>query len=130
MHGVLMATPIVYNGIKFPFQKGGTSFPRAATDDELIKDSLVQLILTMNGERIMRPEFGSNALTFIFENNDDVLGNLLRAEIQGVVARYEPRIQITDIGVGQRDSEIIITISYIVLATGRASLAVVGVPIP
>ena len=125
-----MATPVVYNGIKFPFQKGGTSFPRAATDDEVIKDALVQLVLTMNGERIMRPEFGTNALTFVFENNDDVLANLLRAEIQGVVARYEPRIRITDIGVTQRDSEIIITIAYIVLATGRESLAVVPVPTP
>jgi uncharacterized protein len=125
-----MATPIVYNGIKFPFQKGGTSFPRAATDDELIKDSLIQLVLTMSGERVMRPEFGTNALAFIFENNDDVLGNLLRAEIQGVVARYEPRIQLTDIGVTQRDSEVIITISYIVLATRRTGFAVVAVPVP
>jgi len=125
-----MATPIVYNGIKFPFQKGGTSFPKAATDSELIQDSLVQLILTMVGERVMRPEFGTNALAFIFENNDDVLGNLLRAEIQGVVARYEPRIRLTDIGVTQRDSEVLITISYIVLATRRTGLAVVGVPTP
>lgn len=125
-----MAAPIVYNGIKFPFQKGGTSFPRGATDDELIQDSLIQLVLVAVGERVMRPEFGTNALAFIFENNDDVLGNLLRAEIQGVVARYEPRIRITDIVTTQQDSEIIITISYIVLATRRTGMAVVPVPAP
>jgi len=125
-----MAAPVVYNGIKFPFQKGGTSFPAAATDDELIKASLLQLILTMNGERIMRPEFGTNALSFVFENNDTVLSNLLRAEIQGVVAKFEPRIQLVDMQVERRGSEIILTITYVVLASRRVSAASVAIPIP
>lgn len=125
-----MAAPIVYNGIKFPFQKGGTSFPAAATDDELIKDSLLQLILTVTGERIMRPDFGTNVTALIFENNTDVLGNLLRAEVQGVVARYEPRVQVIDIVVSQRNAELIMTIAYVVLATRRAGTATVAIPSP
>jgi len=123
-----MTTPIIYQGIKFPFQRGSTSFPASATDDELIQDSLIQLILTRNGERIMRPDCGTNALSFVFENNEAILGNLLRSEIQGVVARYEPRIQITDIVVEQRDSEVILTIVYIILATRRVASALVAVP--
>lgn len=125
-----MATPIVYNGIKFPFQKGRTSFPAAVTDDELIQESLLQLVLTMNGERIMRPEFGTNALAFVFENNDTILSNLLRSEIQGVVAKYEPRITIVDIGVSKQNASIILTITYVVLATQRAGAAIVPIPIP
>lgn len=125
-----MTAPIVYNGIKFPFQKGGTSFPAAATDDELIRDSLLQLILTMNGERIMRPEFGTNAMSFVFENNDVVLSNLLRSEIQGAVAKFEPRIQLVDLQVERRRAEIILTITYIVLATRKAGAARIGIPIP
>ena len=125
-----MAAPIVYNGIKFPFQKGGTSFPAAATDADLIRDSLMQLVLTMNGERIMRPEFGTNATAFVFENNDTVLSNLLRSEIQGVVAKFEPRIQLTNIMVERRGTEIVLTISYIVLATRKTGAAAVAIPIP
>lgn len=125
-----MAAPIVYTGIKYPFQKSGTSFPAVATDDELIRDSLLQLVLTMNGERIMRPEFGTNALSFVFENNDAVLSNLLRAEIQGVIARFEPRVQLVDILIEQRASEIILTIAYIVLATGKTGTASVPLPLP
>lgn len=122
--------PIVYRGIKFPFQKGTTSFPKAATDEDVIRDSLIQLVLTMNGERVMRPEFGSNALTFVFENNDVVLGNLLRSEIQGVVAKFEPRVMLEDIRVERKDTQIILTLVYIILATGRRSSAFVPLVSP
>jgi len=125
-----MAGPIIYNGIKYPFQKGRTSLPASVTDDELIKDSLLQLILTMSGERVMRPEFGSNAPSFVFENNGEVLGNLLRSEIQGLVAKYEPRIQVMDVRSEQRRSEVIITIVYIVLATRQPGVASIPVPAP
>lgn len=125
-----MAAPIVYSGIKYPFQKGGTSFPAAVTDDVLIRDSLLQLVLTMTGERIMRPEFGTNALSFVFENNDAVLSNLLRAEIQGVIARFEPRVQLVDIQIEQRSSEIILTIVYIVLTTGKTGAASIPISVP
>lgn len=125
-----MASPVVYKGIKFPFQKGASSFPAASSDEDLVRESLLQLVLTMNGERIMRPEFGSNALSFVFENNDDVLNNLLQAEIRGLVARFEPRIQVLDIGVTRRSSQIILTISYIVLSTRKTGRATVPISVP
>jgi len=112
-----MDAPVIYRGIKFPFQRGPTSFPRAVTDDELIRDSLQQLFRTFVGERIMRPDLGSNAMSYVFENNDAILGGLLRADVQAVVAKYEPRVQVTDVQVEQVDSTITLTISYIVLAT-------------
>jgi hypothetical protein len=112
-----MDAPVIYRGIKFPFQRGPTSFPREVTDDELIRDALQQLFRTLVGERIMRPDLGSNAMSYVFENNDAVLGGLLRADVQVVVAKYEPRVQVTDVQVEQVDSTITLTISYIVLAT-------------
>jgi len=125
-----MATPVIFRGIKYPFQKGTTSFPAISEGDDVIKDSLLQLVLTMNGQRIMRPTVGTNALSFVFENNDAVLGNLLRAEIQGVVAKYEPRVQVLDVIVEQKGSEIIITVGYIVLATRRQGSVGISVPLP
>lgn len=105
------------------------SLPDSATDDELIKDSLFQLVLTMNGERIMRPTFGTNALAFVFENNDEVLGNLLRSEIQGAVAKFEPRVQLLDIRTEQKKAEIILTLVYVVLATRQTGITSIPIPI-
>lgn len=125
-----MTAPTIYNGIKFPFQKGPSALPAPSTDVELVKDSLLQLVLTMNGERIMRPDVGTNALTFIFENNGVVLGNLLRSEIQGVVAKYEPRVQVSDVVVETRQSEVIVTIIYLVLASRTLSSTAITIPVP
>jgi len=125
-----MTAPVIYQGIKYPFQRGKDSLPASSTDDELIAESLLQLVMTMNGERIMRPDLGTNALTFVFEGNDAVLGNLLRAEIHGVVAKYEPRIQLVDIQVTQRDAAIILTLTYIVLATRRVGSSNIAIPVP
>lgn len=125
-----MTAPIIYQGIKFPFQKGLTSFPASVTDDDLIRESLLQLVLTMNGERIMRPDCGTNVYSFVFENNDTVLSNLLRAEIQSVVAKYEPRVQLTDIAVSQKDAQIILTLVYVILTTRRTSSATILLPTP
>jgi len=123
-----MTAPIVYQGIKFPFQSGSRSLPAQSTNEQLIQEGLIQLILTGVGERIMRPDVGCRATSFVFENNDAVLGNLLRAEVQGVVAKYEPRIQLTDIQVSQRSSEVLLTLRYVVLTTGRIGVATVAIP--
>lgn len=127
-----MAAPVIFNGISFPFRRGGTSFPAEATDDQLIKESLVQLILTQNGERIMRPDMGSNALSFIFEPNNLVLAQTLRAEIQAVVAKFEPRVVLTDVGV-ERDldaAQVIVTIEYVVIASRTSSSVTVPLSTP
>jgi phage baseplate assembly protein W len=123
-----MTTPIVFNGIKFPFQQGSTSFPEGATDDVLIKDSLFQLLMTSVGERVMRPDLGSNVTSLVFENNDVVLGSLIRAEVQGVIARFEPRVKVLDIQVEQQDSTVILTLSYVVLATRKPNTVSIGIP--
>lgn len=123
-----MANPVIYRGIKFPFAKGSTSFPEAATDEALIENTLKQLFGVMQGERVMRPEFGSKVLSALFENNDGVLSGALRAEVQGLVAKYEPRVQIRDVEPQRRGSETSLLISYVVLSTGRLSAVTVGLP--
>lgn len=120
--------PVVYRGIKFPFQKGTMSFPKASTGDDLIQDSLIQLFFTTPGERVMRPDFGSNALSFVFENNDEMLASLLKAEIQGVISKYEPRVALSDILIEQQDSTVTVTVVYVVLSTGRTGIATVSLP--
>jgi|WetSurMetagenome_2_1015567.scaffolds.fasta_scaffold06352_8 uncharacterized protein len=125
---MITSAPVVFKGIMFPFQKGVSSFPAGVTDDELIKDSVVQLLMTAVGERIMRPDLGSNVHSLIFENNDVVLGNLVRSEVQGVLAKFEPRIQLVDVQVEQQDSAVILTIVYVVLSTRRSGAVSIGVP--
>jgi len=106
-------------GISFPFRKGTGAFPATATGDQLVKEDLYQLITTGIGARVMRPLFGTNVYSFIFEANDDVLATLIQAEVQSAIAKYEPRVAVEDIGTFRTDSEVVVVISYTIVATGN-----------
>lgn len=112
----------IFRGFAFPFSSSSLSFPAGSTDDDLIHDSIVQLVLTMRCERVMRPDLGCNAYSFIFENEDDVLAELIRTEVMAVISRYEPRVAVSDVTVERDDttssmSSVLVTIKYVVLAT-------------
>ena len=117
-----------FRGIAFPFGKSGSSFPAQAEDEELVKQSLVQIVTTAKGERVMRQDVGSNAMSYIFENNNDVLSELIREEISSAIARLEPRAIIRDIQTERTDNEVIITIIYVVALTGKQDTVSITVP--
>jgi hypothetical protein len=111
--------PSFYRGIAFPFEKGSTALPKAATDAALVKQSLIQIIMTGRNERVMRPEFGCNAVSFVFENNDDLLGELIRAEVSATVERFEARVVLLDVLVTRdvEKAQVIVTLEYVLVAT-------------
>lgn len=114
-----MATPF-YTGISFPFRRSSTSVPARATDNELIRQSLVQIVSTSKGERVMRPDFGTNVINYIFDNNDDLLVELIRSDLFSAVGRYEPRVILTDVQVVRSDETVDVTLLYVVTFTGAS----------
>lgn len=108
---------IIFQGISYPFRKGDQEFPQSATDDVLIKESVIQILQTTRGDRLMRPEFGSNVLRFIFEPNEAALGELIYAEVHAALSRWEPRIELLDVRVTREDATVVVTVDYGVIAT-------------
>lgn len=120
-------------GFSFPFRKGTSEFPEVATDDDLIKQSLVQIVMTGTGERVMRPDFGGTAHRYVFEPNDLVLQQLVQSELYFLISKYEPRVSVisitalrgdqVDVVTNQDEEEasLVITITYIVLASSKLS---------
>lgn len=109
-------TTKVYKGISFPFRKGSTQYPAEATDGTLIKESLKQLIQTSKKERVMRPDAGTNAWGYLFEENDEVLEALIRADINAIVSKYEPRVKLIDVLTTRAESNVWVTLIYYVPA--------------
>jgi phage baseplate assembly protein W len=122
-----MAVKTTYRGIAFPFGRSSSSLPAAVSDEELVAQSIQQIVLTAPGERVMRPDFGSNAYSFVFENNDEILEELIRSEVVGAIGKYEPRATVQNVITSREDSQIIVTIQFVVNLTGR--LATVSVPL-
>lgn len=74
-----------------------TSVMRLQLDERLIKNDLLQLLLTVPGERVMRPNFGTPVRTTPFEQNDQDLEDSLRTAILTQIDRFEERVTIQDL---------------------------------
>jgi len=63
-------------------------------DKSAIKQSIMTLLLTEQGERLFNPELGSSITRMLFEPLDFASAALLRSEIAETLARFEPRIEV------------------------------------
>lgn len=68
-------------------------------NEEAIKQSVKNLILTKINERPFRPLLGTNTTSFLFELGPEVAANSLIDEIENILTVYEPRIQLERIDV-------------------------------
>jgi phage baseplate assembly protein W len=101
-------------GYNPPFIGGSQNIMSRQEDKELIQNDLLQLLLTVPGERVMRPSFGVNLRNFVFEDLTDIALEILRDELQNKIAEYERRIKVRRIDViGDTDRlGVQITIAY------------------
>ena len=70
-------------------------------NENAIKQSVRNLILTMFGERPFQPSIGSRVKLLLFEPWDPFAVDTIKSEIFNVIKRLEPRVRCT--GVGLRD---------------------------
>lgn len=119
-----------FKGISFPFKAGTATFPEQSTDNDLIKQSIIRIIMTSKKERIMRPTFGSGVMARVFDNNDALTASLLQAEVYSAIGRFEPRALVRGVDIEQSDSTMLITIRYIVVATQQQDSVSLSVPTP
>jgi phage baseplate assembly protein W len=92
-----------YININYPFKdsKQGFFIDLTADDNSAIKADLMHLILTIKGQRLYKPDFGTNLLRFIFEPNDGFTFTGIREEIETQVKKYLPNLNITNVNIDQ-----------------------------
>lgn len=72
-------------------------------NEEAIKQSVKNLVLTKLSERLFKPEIGTNTTSYLFELSTNVAANALIEEIEKVLQTYEPRITLQQIDVDVED---------------------------
>lgn len=91
-----MARQITYFGFNFPFLTDTIVLP-PQSDVRLIKNDLLQLLLTAPGERVMRPNFGTNIPRLPFEPNDRRTISDIQISVRRAIDRFEKRIKVSDV---------------------------------
>jgi uncharacterized protein len=110
-------------GWEFPIHfDPGTGAVRMLSDEEDIHNSLDVLFATAVGERIMRPDYGSELDSFVFTPLNKSVITYMKAIISDAILFYEARIITEDIRIEpakDRDGVLEIEITYRVSATNN-----------
>ena len=70
-------------------------------DNDAVKRSLRNIMLTNNFERPFKPNFGANLRGLLFELADDLTKFEIRSQIMEAVEAYEPRVRVNQIDLQQ-----------------------------
>ena len=90
--------PDIYIGLKLPLTQGGSSiFAQTKTTFEQAKHNIRNLLLTIPGERLGQPEFGSGLYEIIFEQMDENIEDAIEASIRSSLKTWLPYINIINI---------------------------------
>lgn len=86
-----------YYGFNPPFFGGSAGILSRQENERLIKNDLLQLLLTLPGERVMLPTFGTALRSFVFEQFDDATLEMLRMNIINAISLNEGRVNLTSL---------------------------------
>ncbi len=110
-------------GVKFPLQiDPRTGKIAMVSEEEDISESIGIILNTVQGERVMRPEFGSNVLDYIFSESSDTMRQGLAFDLREQLGYQEPRIDevvITCEDTDKMDGALIVNVSYRVRSTNN-----------
>lgn len=78
----------------------------------------------------MRPDFGCNAFSYVFENDSQEFRIHAEREIRQSLSTWEPRIRVDSVQISSDDitepGQILIDISYTILSTGEVATTTVA----
>lgn len=111
-------------GWSFPptFTKG-TNTVNLVKAEEDIKQSLMILLSTTLGERVMRADYGADLHQQIFEPMDAAFKPFVTDIIRTAIILYEPRINLdsVDVFIDQLEGRVELTVNYTIISNNTRS---------
>lgn len=104
--------------IKYPFRNEGIQHFYLDANETVMdkaRSTLMHIVFTPKGQRIRLPEYGTDLIKHIFDQNDGVTWEAVKAEVAESVNRWAPYITIKDINVVKNendDSQIFVRLDY------------------
>lgn len=116
-----------FYGIKFPLSEESdrlTFFDLNENKLDSVRSMLLHIILTPKGQRLRQPNFGTDLIKYVFEQNDGTTWNGIKDEIRQQVSLYLPNVVFNDINIQhnlEESNSIYIEVDYSVTHNGRTT---------
>jgi phage baseplate assembly protein W len=90
-------------------------------DDNAIKQSVKNLLLTRNFERPFHSEIGSPIRQLLFDNPGPMFNVMLKRAVIDVINNFEPRVNIVDVRIDDYSdaNEVYVTLEFTIVNTER-----------
>ena len=111
--------------IAFPYRVDGRGrTAEAENDDAHLRDMIEQVLFTVPGERVNRPDFGCGLLQLVFAPNSVELAATLQALVQGALQQsLGDLLRIDEVQVQSVDATLSVQVRYTALRTQASRIA-------
>ncbi len=116
-----MSTDFLGKGAAFPLQVNPRGGIEKSAHEQKVQESIRMILGTAHGERLMRPNFGSNLKSLVFAPNSPATANLARHYVEDALTTWEPRIMLEDVTVenDHTNARLLIQVRYIIKSTNE-----------
>ena len=112
---------MTWQGMGFPIELVDGGFP-VSIDLENIRECIWIILSTRRGERVMRPDFGSNFFNLVDNPINEKFKANLRYEVYRAIEEWEPRIKTRKVNIYlQNPYQVVITVEFVILVTDEVA---------
>ena len=109
-------------GWKFPIELDVRGAIKLSEYEQKIRESIMIILGTAKGERVMRPEFGCEIHNFAFEIINASTLTLIKSSVREALILWEPRIEVLNIETNTeklQQGQLLINVYYRVRTTNN-----------
>ena len=107
-------------GVAFPLRLDADGRIAINSLEDHVRQSILLILQTAKGERVMRPDFGAGLQTLVFSPVNAATAALVQHEVRDALVRFEPRIDILSVEVTsdpEEQNRLMINLQYRVRKT-------------
>lgn len=115
-----MSKDFLGQGWKFPLELDGANELEYSADEIKVQQSILIILGTARGERVMQPDFGSRLRELIFAPMNSATRSMAVRYVTDALVKWEPRAEILGVEVSFEEAQqgkLLINIDYRVRAT-------------
>ena len=119
-------------GLAFPIRVGSDGRLAWSAGEANVRESLRLVLLTGQGERLRRPDFGAGLERFLFEPNTPATCRAIEERIRKSLERWETRLRVESVegAAGPDNPEAALaTLAFTLIASGEAGRSTLTIPV-
>jgi len=110
--------------VDYPYRTDSRRRTATTGDDDWVRDLIEQVLFTVPGERVNRPDFGCGLLQLVFAPNSSELAAATQFTIASALQQWLGEIiQVRDVRVEADDAILHVTVEYVVVRTQQQRTA-------